>query len=136
MAAESVDNVGIPSTTVPTSDPSRMSNQAAFQREETPNSHLHPPVPFDMPIHRKSTTTLPFSTFSRYRHTTMNLMGDEMQPYVIGPMPVLDFLDTFLPKSEIENYTEVAFAAGSFGNTIAASGELAAYNPFVSLLHV
>ncbi|KIK77781.1 hypothetical protein PAXRUDRAFT_17270 [Paxillus rubicundulus Ve08.2h10] len=61
----------------------------------------------------------------------MNLMGDEMQPHVIGPMPVLDFLDMFLPKSEINNYTEVVFADSSFKNTIAASGKLAAYNPFI-----
>ncbi|KIJ04366.1 hypothetical protein PAXINDRAFT_22348 [Paxillus involutus ATCC 200175] len=75
------DESADPSTIIPTSDPSRagLSNHATFQRG------------FDTPIHRKSATTLPFSTFSCYRHTTMNLMGDEMQPHVTGPMPVLNW---------------------------------------------
>ncbi|KAG1866120.1 hypothetical protein F4604DRAFT_1928133 [Suillus subluteus] len=55
------------------------------------------PLLLDTPIKRDSSTLLPFTTLARCQIDTLNAMGKEMKGHVVGPMPVEEFLDEFLP---------------------------------------
>lgn len=126
------------------------------QREGTPSPDS--PIPsikqptstllLDTPIKHASATTMPFSTFSRFRHRTMHVMGREMKDYLVGPMPPKDFLSRFFPTSKIWNYRAVEFMPRAvstqrcrnqiqspFSNTIRSEREVDAYKPFVSHSH-
>jgi hypothetical protein len=60
-------------------------------------------------------------------------MGAEMKGHCVGPMPIEEFLDKFLPTSEIQNLPTLTFRRGIFDQVIHAERELKAYEPFVSL---
>lgn len=107
-------------------------NIGAFQREGTPVSSK-PTLPLSTPVKQSSSTYVPFSTFSRVRHRTINTMGKEMRDHFVGPMPPKDFLSEFLPDSKIPGYEAVEFVNPSpFQQTVNAETELDAYKPFVS----
>ncbi|KAG1893158.1 uncharacterized protein F5891DRAFT_963450 [Suillus fuscotomentosus] len=61
-------------------------------------------------------------------------MGKEMKGYFVGPMPVRDFLQEFLPTSQIPDYDPSsftsAFAVGTFNDTISIN----AITPFAPQL--
>jgi hypothetical protein len=64
-------------------------------------------------------------------------MGKEMKGYFVGPMPAGDFLQEFLPTSQIPDYDPSsftsAFAVGAFNRTVSVRNEEHAYTPFVSI---
>lgn len=86
------------------------------------------------PIRKSSQLERQFSTLTCYRDPTLAAIGVQMTGCVVGPMPVADFLDTFLPASLIPSYQSTAnrFQAGAFEQCIDAKDELGMYKPFVS----
>jgi len=86
------------------------------------------------PIRKSSQLERQFSTLTRYRDPTLNAIGEKMADCIVGPMPVTDFLDTFLPTSHIPCYQSTAdgFREGAFHTCIHAKDELGMYEPFVS----
>ncbi|KAG1726334.1 hypothetical protein EDD22DRAFT_961450 [Suillus occidentalis] len=99
-----------------------------------PSSSVSPPPVGDTPIKLGSSTMLPFTTHTRFRLETVNAMGYEMKDKIVGPMPVEEFLEEFLPSSQIPDYDASsftsAFTPGMFNNTLSAVGEQNAYKPF------
>lgn len=99
--------------------------------------YLAPDAIADTPIKRDSSTMLPFTTLTRCRLETLNAMGKEMKGYFVGPMPVREFLQEFLPTSQIPDYAPLsftsAFTAGAFSDVISVRNEERAYTPFVSI---
>jgi hypothetical protein len=103
--------------------------------------YLTPDAIVDTPIKRNSSTMLPFTTLARCRDQTLNTMGREMKGHFVGPMPVKEFLEEFLPTSEIPDYDTSSCSStcpsGSFRNVISVKNEEHAYIPFVSIsLHI
>lgn len=96
--------------------------------------------PFDIgnssstPIKNRTSLQALFSTFTRFRHPTLNVLGREMTRFVTGPMPVDEFLSTFLPTARIPQYrsTTTQFRKGRFNQMLQVRSELDAYTPFVS----
>jgi hypothetical protein len=59
-------------------------------------------------------------------------MGDEMKGYFIGPMPATEFLDTFFPKSSLDNSARARqFMPGCFNDVLSCALETDTYQPFV-----
>ncbi|KAG1743270.1 uncharacterized protein EDB91DRAFT_1081209 [Suillus paluster] len=102
----------------------------------SPASSLDPSI-FDTPFKFGSSTMLPYTTHTQCRLETLNAMGYEMKGHVVGPMPAGEFLQEFLPTSQIPNYDTLtftsAFTPGVFSSTLSAVDEQHAYEPFVSL---
>ncbi|KAG0698982.1 hypothetical protein DFH29DRAFT_1002369 [Suillus ampliporus] len=65
-------------------------------------------------------------------------MGYEMKGHVVGLMPAGEFLQEFLPTSQIPNYDASsftsAFAPGVFSSTLSAVNEQHAYEPFINTM--
>ncbi|KAG2094189.1 uncharacterized protein F5147DRAFT_585094 [Suillus discolor] len=61
-------------------------------------------------------------------------MGKEMKGYFVGPMPVGEFLQEFLPTSQIPDYdpSSFNFVAGTFSDMISVKNEEHTYKPFMS----
>ncbi|KAG2095105.1 uncharacterized protein F5147DRAFT_778800 [Suillus discolor] len=96
---------------------------------------LQPVLPTnDTPIKRSCSTMQPFTTNTRCRHTTLNAMGKEMKGCLVGPMPVEQFLEEFLPPSVIPNYEPLTFSDGTFESTLSALHEMKAYEPFIDTM--
>ncbi|KAG1775986.1 hypothetical protein EV702DRAFT_1046621 [Suillus placidus] len=100
--------------------------------------YLGPNDVIDTPIKRDSSTMLPFTTLTRCRLETINAMGKEMKGYFVGPMPAGDFLQEFLPTSQIPDYDPSsftsAFAVGAFNRTVSVRNEEHAYTPFINAI--
>jgi hypothetical protein len=66
----------------------------------------------------------------------MHNIGTEMDPLFIGPMPVNEFLNEFLPVASIPGCSDtlVPFKEGAFQEVLKLKFELDVYDPFVSLL--
>lgn len=98
---------------------------------------LTPPnPPSSTPIKPKNQADRLFSTFTCYRHPTVNKIGKGMMGSMVGPMPVEEFLERFFPTSHIPDYSSMAstFKEGvSFKQTMRAKNELEMYKPFVSI---
>ena len=91
------------------------------------------PLPLSTPIRINSSTTLPFTTHNRCRIESCTTMAAEMQKYLVGPMPVQQFLDLFFPVEELPHVSDVPqFKAGDYHATIKVNSEANAYDPFVS----
>jgi len=86
------------------------------------------------PIKKSSQLERQFSTLTRYRDPTLSAIGQQMTGCIVGPMPVPDFLGTFLPTSRIPCYqpTTEGFREGAFRMCIDAKDELGMYGPFMS----
>ena len=117
---------------------------------ESPPSPRTPPSslpPGSTPIKLKGSVDQPFSTYCRYRGSTVSKIGERMKECTVGPMPVNDFLDVHLPISRFERYssTRDGFEPKvSFAQTATVTKELhlnqppkhpetAIYGPFVSV---
>lgn len=105
-------------------------------REHTPVPGPSINHPSSTPIKNKTPLQALFSTYTRFRHQTINTLGKEMTGYFTGPMLVNEFLATFLPETHIPDYRPAStqFRRGAFKKTIEARTELQAYTPFVSQL--
>ena len=93
------------------------------------------PKRFTTPIKKSSQLDRQFSTLTRYRDPTLNAIAEQMTSCIVGPMPIADFLEMFLPTSLIPRYkpsTTGGFHAGAFKTCIGAEDELGMYKPFVS----
>ena len=86
------------------------------------------------PIRKSSQLERQFSTLTHYCNPTLNAIGDQITGCIVGPMPISNFLDTFLPASLIPCYQTTAsrFRAGAFKQCIDTKDELGMYKPFVS----
>lgn len=76
-----------------------------------------------------------FSTYTQYRHPTVHNIGHNMKSSVVGPMPIKDFLDDFLPLSRIPDYSSTTHQFRkhcSFNAVVGIANELGMYEPFVS----
>ena len=94
-----------------------------------------PPKRFTTPIKKSSRLDRQFSTLTRYRDPTLNAIAEQMTSCIVGPMPIADFLEMFLPTSLIPRYklsTAGGFQPGAFKTCIGAEDELGMYKPFVS----
>lgn len=60
-------------------------------------------------------------------------LAAEMSPYFVGPMPVSDFLEEFLPLPDGPDLLQVepSFKEGMFDSVLASSDEADMYTPFV-----
>jgi hypothetical protein len=71
------------------------------------------------PIKVNHSTTLPFTTTAKYHYESCTAMTDEMKKYIVGPMPVDQFLKEFLPKEDITDYsTRREFHAGCYDDAV------------------
>ena len=62
-------------------------------------------------------------------------MGEEMAKYLVGPMPIQQFLDEFFPISKLPELDKVPlFSSGCYDDTVCAERETGSYNHFVSLV--
>ena len=63
-------------------------------------------------------------------------MGEEMEKYLVGPMPIQQFLDEYFPISKLPNLDAVPlFSPGCYHDTVSAANETSSYKPFVSLYY-
>jgi hypothetical protein len=105
----------------------------------TPTS-TNQPLPQSTPVKLESSTTCPFTTHQKYRVESCTTMGEEMEKYLVGPMPIQQFLDHFFPLSRLPGLQKVPglykvpdFAPGCYHNTVSAKKETDSYDHFVSL---
>jgi hypothetical protein len=64
-------------------------------------------------------------------------MAAEMKKYLVGPMPIQQFLDSFFPISQLPSLDDLPiFIPGLYHNVIKAKLECNAYDPFVSLSYL
>lgn len=86
----------------------------------------------DTLIKRGSATTLPFTTHSKFCIDSYHVLGKEIKDYLVGPMPVNEFLDTFFPLAKIDKLPcSQAKDRKLYQKTAASQNELLAYIPFV-----
>jgi hypothetical protein len=98
-------------TTLPSTDPVTPSRMAS----------LHPQSTL---IKIESSTTCPFTTNQKYRIESRNAMGEEIKKYLVGLMPVQQFLDDFFPISELPDLAAIPqFEPKCYGRTIRAKKE-------------
>jgi hypothetical protein len=90
-------------------------------------------LPQSTPIKVDSSTTLPFTTHDKYRTETCTAMAAEIKKYLVGPMPIQQFLDSFFPISELPSLGVFDFKPGHYDSVVSAKSEGDAYDPFVSL---
>ncbi|KAG2088560.1 uncharacterized protein F5147DRAFT_658678 [Suillus discolor] len=89
----------------------------------------------DTPVKRSCSTMQPYTTNTRCRDTTLNAMGNEIRGHLVGPMPVEQFLEEFLPPSTIPDYQPLtSFSDGAFESTLSAAHETKAYEPFINTM--
>lgn len=95
------------------------------------------PLPKSTPIKFDSSTTLPFTTHDKYRIETCTAMAAEIKKYLVGPMPVQQFLDDFFPISAPLSLDNVPnFTPGYYNDVLKAKLESEAYDPFVSVVYI
>jgi hypothetical protein len=102
----------------------------------TPPNSTSPLPPQSTPIKINASTTLPFTTHNKYRIETCTAMAAEIEKYLVGPMPVQQFLDDFFPVKELPHLPKIRFKPGTYNTTIIAKSEKNAYDPFVSFSHL
>jgi len=93
------------------------------------------PPQWSTPIKKDRLTERLFSMYTRYHHPTVHNIGHNMKSSVVGPMPVEDFLNDFIPLSRIPDYASTAHqfqVRHSFNVVVDATNELGMYRPFVS----
>jgi hypothetical protein len=112
----------IDSSTTNASDDSRRQTPPPFQSTKQPSS---------TPLKKRSPIQPLYSTLSRFRLQTIHTIGTEMFDFFVGPMPVRDFLHTFM-RCDSPQSIPTQFQSGCFDNVIRAKSELATYSPFVS----
>jgi hypothetical protein len=60
-------------------------------------------------------------------------MATEIKKYLIGPMPVQLFLDSFFPIGQLPSLDGLpSFKPGHYHDVVEAKSESGAYDPFVS----
>ncbi|KAG2370344.1 hypothetical protein BDR07DRAFT_1476350 [Suillus spraguei] len=123
-----IPNLAVPVEGTPTTEPVTL--------PIVEGSHLAPNDIVDTPIKWDSSTMLPFTTLTQCHIETINAMGKEMKGYFVGPMPVGEFLQEFLPTSQIPDYdpSSFNFVVGAFSNMISVKNEEHAYKPFINTI--
>ena len=91
------------------------------------------PLPQSTLIKIDSGTMLPFTTNQKYCITSCTAMAEEMQKYLVGPMPPQEFLDIFIPLNKLSDLSSLCtFSPGCYNDAITVQSEKLAYDPFVS----
>ena len=94
------------------------------------------PLPQSTPIKIGTSTTCPFTTNQKYRVESCTAMGEEMEKYLVRPMPIQQFLDEYFPISKLPNLDAVPlFSPGCYHDTVSTANETSSYKPFVSLCY-
>ncbi|KAG2113385.1 hypothetical protein DEU56DRAFT_761947 [Suillus clintonianus] len=120
-------------------DESKTTTSSIFQTspkspaKDFQNTQLTPAIT-DTPFKHGSSTKFPWTTNACYRNLTVNTMGAEMKDYCVGPMPVQEFLEAFLPTSKIPDLPALTFKSGAFDSTICVKNEVLAYEPFIGTM--
>ena len=92
------------------------------------------PLSQSTPVKLKSSMTCPFTTNQKYRVESCTMMGEEMEKYLVGPMPIQQFLDDFFLLSKLPGLHKVHhFNPGCYHDTASAEKETDSYNHFMSL---
>jgi len=99
-----------------------------------------PRLPSSTPVHTRSRTTDVYALKHHDRGSTIKRLSKEMSPFFIGPMPLQQFLDQFLPpskpscgtpRSRSPDSPPCAFETGMFSALVTASSESNLCNSFV-----
>ena len=86
------------------------------------------------PVKIELSTTCPFTTNQKYRNESHTTMGKEIKKYLVGPMPVQEFLDDFFPVGQLSGLDGVpSFMPNCYRDTVSAKKETKSYQHFVSL---
>lgn len=101
------------------------------------------PLPDDTPIKRTSATYLPWTTHQKYRIDSYHTMGKEIIDYLVGPMPVHQFLNDFFPPMKLKShscayrsYPRTQRDPFVYQETASSGDEQSAYMPFVRSFNV
>jgi len=64
-------------------------------------------------------------------------MALEMEKYLVGPMPVQQFLNAFFPVKNLPYLSNIPrFKRGNYNTTVQAKTEINTYDPFVSFSYL
>ena len=100
-----------------------------------------PPLNNDTPIKITSSTVLPFKTHSKYHVDSYCTLGLEVKSFLVGPMPIDIFLNTFLPTTQASHFPCAAtkkvtqIGTNIYFNTTTRANKREAYEPFVCTSH-
>jgi hypothetical protein len=95
------NNVDVPAT------PPRANSTTPPSADPVTPSHVASLHPLSTPIKMESSTTCPFTTNQKYCIESCNAMGEEIKKYLVGPMPVQQFLDDFFPISKLPDLATI-----------------------------
>ena len=94
----SIQTMALPWKKKTSSTPGPSSARGSSHRATTPpNTRSVPELPQSTPIKNRATSMNTYSSLHYERDFRMRKLGAEMDGKFIGPMPVHQFLDTFLP---------------------------------------
>jgi hypothetical protein len=83
------------------------------------------------PISKKASTADPYTSLHHERDFRMRRMGSEMYGKFVGPMPVTEFLDAFLPYPDVNKMSWTAATKAKFSEVARAKTEVDMYIPLV-----
>ena len=89
----------------------------------------------EMPLSKKVSGTTPYMLMHYKRDTRMNVLGTEMKGKFAGPIPPLDFMQTFLPFGRGELKRMPGRRKKVFQSVAEQEAETAMYGPMVCPLH-
>ena len=98
----------------------------------TPPSQPTLLLPQATPIRADTSTTLSFTTNQKYHIKSCTAMAEKMKRYLVGLMPVQQFIDDFFPLSKIGRLARSRFKPGCYSKTVEVATEMQVYTPFVS----
>jgi hypothetical protein len=82
-----------------------------------PNTIL--PLPQSTLIKIDSFTTLSFTTHNKYHIESCTVMAGEMEKYLVGPMPIQLFLDTFFLVEQLPHLSDIPlFKLNDYSTTV------------------
>jgi hypothetical protein len=121
-------------------NPSTVNDSTTDGRSQTPPPLPSTKQPSSTPLKKKSPIQPLYSTLSHFHLRVIHALRTEMTDFFVGPMPVKEFLDKFLPRDKIASGSNCSipspFEPGCFSETFKAKSELDAYSPFVSKIVV
>ena len=97
------------------------------------------PLPQSTLIKIDTSMTLPFTTHNKYHIESCTAIAVEMEKYLVGPMPIQQFLDDFFPVKKLPHLSSSNipwFKHGNYNTTIQDKTEINMYNHFVSFSYL
>lgn len=102
--------------------------------EPTTPPNISLPLPQSTPIKMGTATMLPFTTNQKFRIPSCTAMAQEIKSYLLGPMPVEQFLNDFFPTQSLYLSEIPKFTPGCYDKVLNCTIEPLAYDPFVGYL--